>query len=72
MIDLWCNPFDPVLLKAAPAHLADLREARLQAEGAEEDLDRALAAGADPLTLSSPRFGSRLLDYAGQRFQNCF
>jgi len=69
MIALWRNPFDPALLKAATAHLADLRDARLRAEQAEEDLDRALAAGADPLTLSSLRFGSRLLDYAGQKFQ---
>ena len=69
MIVLWRNPFDPALRKAATAHLADLREARLRAEDAEEHLDRALAAGADPLTLSSLRFCSRLLDYAGQKFQ---
>jgi hypothetical protein len=49
--------------------MADLRQVRLLAEDAEEHLDRALAAGADPLTLSSLRFGGRLLDYAGQRFQ---
>jgi len=69
MPTLWRNPFDPGLLKAATVHLADLREARLQAEDAEEHLDLAQAAGADPLTLSSLRFGSRLLDYAGQKFQ---
>jgi len=69
MLVLWRNPFDPALRKAASAHLADLREARLRAEDAEEHLDRALAEGADPLTLSSLRFCSRLLDYTGQKFQ---
>ena len=69
MIALWRNPFDPALREKAAARVADLRQVRLLAEDAEERLDRALAAGADPLTLSSLRFGARLLDYAGQRFQ---
>jgi len=69
MIAMWCNPFEPARRQKETAHLADLRQARLLAEDAEEHLDRALAAGADPLTLSSLRFGSRLLDYAAQKFQ---
>jgi len=39
------------------------------AEDAEEHLDRALSGGGDPATLGSLLFGSRLLDYAGQKFQ---
>ncbi len=69
MIAMWCNPFDPARMQKETAHLADLRQARLLAEDAEEHLDRALKARADPLTLSSLRFGSRLLDYAAQKFQ---
>jgi hexosaminidase len=69
MIAMWCNPFDPARMQKETTHLADLRQARLLAEDAEEHLDRALEAGADPLTLSSLRFGSRLLDYAAQKFQ---
>ena len=69
MLALWANPFDPARLAKETAHLADLRQARLRAEDAEECLDTALAAGGDPLTLSSLRFESRLLDYAGRRFQ---
>lgn len=69
MLVLWRNPFDPARMEKEAAHMADLRQVRLLAEDAEEHLDRALAAGADPLTLSSLRFGARLLDYAGQRFQ---
>ncbi len=69
MIAMWRNPFDPVLMQKEKAHLNDLSQARLLAEDAEERLDRALAAGGDPITLSSLRFGGRLLDYAAQKFQ---
>jgi len=47
-----------------------LRQARLLAEDAEEHLDRAKSwGGGDPALVDSLLFGSRLLDYAGQKFQ---
>ncbi|HKS96465.1 MAG TPA: beta-N-acetylhexosaminidase [Terriglobia bacterium] len=69
MVALWGNPFIPSTLEKCTQHQADLRQVRLLAEDAEEHLDRALADGGDPATLSSLLFGSRLLDYAGQKFQ---
>jgi hypothetical protein len=69
MLTFWSNPFDPAWLAKETAHVADLHQARLRAEDAEEHLVKALAAGGDPLTLSSLRFESRFLDYAGQKFQ---
>ena len=69
MLALWTDPFLPATLKRTTEHLADLHEMRLQAEDAEEHLDEALSRGGDPVTLGSLWFGSRLLDYAGQRFQ---
>jgi len=69
ILTLWRDPFSPALLKRSTEHLADLREARLKAEDAEEHLAEARARGGDPTTLDSLQFGARLLDYAGQRFQ---
>lgn len=69
MLALWKDPFYPATLKRTTEHLADLRATRLEAEDAEEHLDKALLRGGDPVTLEGLRFGSRLLDYAGQRFQ---
>jgi hypothetical protein len=69
MLAFWTDPYSPAILKRATEHLADLRATRLQAEDAQAHLDEALARGGDPLTLESLRFGSRLLDYAGQKFQ---
>jgi len=69
MLAFWTNPDSPAALKRTTEHLADLRQTRLAAEDAEEHLDQALSQGGDPVTLESLRFGSRLLDYAGQKFQ---
>ena len=69
MLTMWTDPFSPPVLKRTTEHLADLRETRLKAEDAEEHLDEALSRGGDPVTLESLRFGSKLLDYAGERFQ---
>jgi hexosaminidase len=69
MLALWTDPFAPATLKKCAEHRDELRRTRLLAEDAEERLDRALALGGDPTSLSSLLFGSRLLDYAGQRFQ---
>ncbi len=68
MVQLWDNPFSPRVLKVCRQHREDLHEARLLSEDAEEHLDRALAAGDNPLILNSLAFGSRLLDYAGMRY----
>jgi hexosaminidase len=69
MIALWRDPFNPQILKKCTAGQGDLRQARLLAEDAEEHLDQAVSLGGDRTTLESLLFGSRLLDYAGQKFQ---
>jgi hexosaminidase len=69
MIALWRDPFDPQILKKCTADQSDLRQTRLLAEDAQEHLDHAISLGGDRTTLESLLFGSRLLDYAGQKFQ---
>jgi hexosaminidase len=69
MIAMWRDPFNPQILKECTADQNDLRQTRLLAEDAETHLDRAISLGGDKTTLESLRFGSRLLDYAGQKFQ---
>ena len=69
MLVLWRDPFAPALLKKCAAGAADLRQTRLLAEDAEVRLEHALSEGGDPITLRCLLLGSRLLDYAGQRFQ---
>ena len=69
MIALWGDPFAPSMLKRCAENQDHLRQTRLLAEDAEEHLDRALSLGGDSGTLNSLLFGSRLLDYAGQKFQ---
>jgi hypothetical protein len=69
MFALWQHPFVPAYRKALNGHAEDLRDARLRAEDAQTSLCRALGNGGDPATLNSLIIGSRLLDYAGQRFQ---
>ena len=69
MLALWNDPFAPAILKKCGENQDHLRQTRLLAEDAEEHLDRARSLGGDPGTLNSLLFGSRLLDYAGQKFQ---
>ena len=69
MLVLWSDPFAPGNLKRTTEHMADLRQARLEAEDAEARLVKALATAGDPVTLKSLLVASRLLDYAGQRFE---
>jgi hypothetical protein len=66
---LWQSPFAEKLLARASAHSADLRESRLLAEGAEDDLVRAQQQGMEPRALDSYLVECRLLDYAGLKFQ---
>lgn len=69
MTALWLNPFEPELLSSAQAHSAELRRSRLKAEAAEAALLAAEQAGAPPPELQGLLVESRLLDYAGMRFQ---
>jgi hypothetical protein len=69
MLALWRDPFAAAVLKKCAAHADELRKTRLLAEETETHVDHALAEGADPTTLRCLLFGSRLLDYAGKRFQ---
>lgn len=69
MVELWKDSFDPHTMKHSAEHREDLRQTRLLAEDAQEHLYRALAQGGDPTTLNSLLIGSRLLDYAGMKFQ---
>ncbi len=69
MLALWRDPFAPAMLKQSTDHLGDLRQTRLLAEDAATRLDQALSEGGDPVTLQCLLVGSRLLDYAGERFQ---
>ena len=69
MVALWREPFNPQILKKCTASQSELRQTRLLAEGAQEHLARALSLGGDRTTLETLLFGSRLLDYAGQKFQ---
>ena len=69
MLALWRDPFAPAMLKQSTGHLTDLRQTRLLAEDAETQLEQAISARGDRTTLECHLFGSRLLDYAGERFQ---
>ena len=68
MSGLWDLPFTTSTLERCTQHREDLKESRLLAESAQEDLYRAIDAGGDLTTLNSLLFGSRLLDYAGMKF----
>jgi hypothetical protein len=69
MLELWTDPFNPATLKKCEDNQANLRQTRLLAEDAEEHLDRAKSKGGDPVTLDTFLLESRLLDYAGSKFQ---
>jgi hypothetical protein len=66
---LWQSPFAPKVLAQATAHKDSLRKSRLLAEAAEEALLGAIDAGAKPTDLDAYLVESRLLDYAGMKFQ---
>lgn len=69
MFAFWRDPLFTVYLQELEGHEGDLRASRLAAENAEAHLGTALGNGGDPATLNSLVLGSRLLDYAGQRFE---
>jgi len=70
MVRLWDDPFAAASLKRSAEHSEDLRQTRLLAEEAQENLRRALALGGDPTTLNSLLLGASLLDYTGLKFLN--
>jgi hypothetical protein len=69
MFALWEDPFFPSYYAKAAAHRMDLHETRLSAEQAETSLFHAESLGVDPETVNSLMLGSRLHDYAGQKFK---
>ena len=69
MFNFWNDPFFPAYYKNLPAHREDLHQTRMHAEQAQTSLYRALNLGADPATVNSLVIGSRMLDYAGEKFQ---
>jgi hexosaminidase len=69
MFGIWEDPFLPKYRASLPTHRQDLHDARMAAEAAEESLMHAAKEGGDPATLNSLMIGSRLLDYAGEKFQ---
>jgi hypothetical protein len=69
MVVMWRDPFTTPVLKRCSEHRSDLHQARLLAEEAQEYLDHVLASAADSTGLESLLLGSRLIDYAGMKFQ---
>jgi hexosaminidase len=65
----WWDPFFPQHYAQLVPHGAELHQTRVHAEEAEAELMTAIALGADSKTVNSLMIGSRLLDYAGQKFQ---
>jgi hypothetical protein len=64
----WADPLAPAPLTRIKSGLAELREARLQAEDAQERLQRALASTQDTYSLPSLLVAARMLDYIGMKY----
>jgi hypothetical protein len=62
----WIDPLEPSRLARLEAHQAELRQARLLAESAQEHLQRALRLAPDP-TLPSLLLAARMFDYLGMK-----
>jgi hexosaminidase len=69
MFAFWWDPFFPPHYTQLVQHRGELHQTRLDAEQAEAELIAASGLGADPQTVNALMIGSRLLDYAGQKFQ---
>jgi len=67
MYRFWDDPLEPDRLERSEAHAEDLRNARLQAEDAQERLLRALAIQSDAFAVPELLLGARLLDYLGMK-----
>jgi hypothetical protein len=68
MFRLWDDPLAPERLARVRGRLADLRQARLSAEDAQERLLRAIATSGDTFSLPSLLLAAKLIDYAGMKF----
>ncbi|PYU97521.1 MAG: hypothetical protein DMG10_30660 [Acidobacteria bacterium] len=64
---LWDPPFAAPHLARLRSHREDLRQARLEAEQAQEHLSQALRLGGDHFSLADFLLEARMLDYAGLR-----
>lgn len=64
----WADPLAPAQLTRIKNGHAGLREARLQAEDAQERLQRALASTQDTYSLPSLLVAARMLDYIGMKY----
>jgi hexosaminidase len=65
---LWDDPLYASRLEHIQSRLDLLRKARMEAEDAEEHLQKALASHHDTYTIPSLLVGARLIDYAGMKF----
>jgi hexosaminidase len=64
---LWENPFAAERLNSSRGHKTDLRQARLEAEKAEEHLMSAIESGTDTGTLKSLLVDARMVDIAAMK-----
>jgi hypothetical protein len=64
---IWGNPFLPDVLAKLKAHRASLRQSRILAEEAEEQLLSAISAADDSSALNALLLGAQMLDYAGMK-----
>ena len=65
---LWDDPLSPARLRSAEANREKLRQVRLLAEDAEEQLQRALEMTRDTYSLQSLLVDARMLDYTAMRY----
>lgn len=68
MSSVWRDPFQPRILERLKNHRNDLRQCRLDAETAEEDVYRMQSSGEAPEGMATLLVGARLLDYAGMKY----
>ena len=64
---LWDDPFFPPRLGTFRTHRDDLRQARLEAEEAQDHLSQALQHGGDHFSLGDLLLEARMLDYAAMK-----
>lgn len=68
MSAVWRDPVEPGTMKRLKDHREDLRQCRLHAETAEEDVYRIESAGETPEGLKTLKVGAELLDYTGMKY----
>ncbi len=68
MSAVWRDPFEPRTMEQLRKNRDNLRQCRLHAENAEEDVYRIEPSGEMPEGLPSLMVGAQLLDYAGMKY----